>query len=181
MFRRTAFGIALSLLVLGSGLTTIPVPGHTSTKKTTVSQTNLNTSHLLTKLTSFHASIIEKSVFEKINHYRVGRGLKKLALNGTISRQARYHSQNMALKKVPLSHQGFKQRVSVIPISYNSASENVAYNQGYSDPAAQAVEAWINSRKHLENIQGSFHLTGVGVAINDRRQVYITQIFLRTK
>ena len=54
MFRRTAFGIALSLLVLGSGLTTIPVPGHTSTKKTTGGQTNLNTSNLLTKLTIFY-------------------------------------------------------------------------------------------------------------------------------
>ena len=181
MFRQTAFGIALSTLVLGSGLTTIPVPGHTSTNKNTDRQPNSSISRLFAKSTNFHASTIEKSVFEQINRYRTQRGLGKLTLNRKISRQARYHSQNMALEKVPFSHQGFKQRVSVIPIPYNSAAENVAYNQGYSDPAAQAVVGWLNSRGHLKNIQGNFNLTGIGVAINDRGQVYITQIFLRTQ
>ncbi|MDJ0800920.1 MAG: CAP domain-containing protein [Calothrix sp. MO_167.B12] len=181
MFRQTAFGIALSTLVLGSGLTTIPVPGHTSTKDTTDSQPTETFSRLVATSTNFHASVIEKSVFEQINRYRTSKGLPKLKLSQKVSRQARSHSQNMALGKVPFSHQGFEERVSLLPIAYNSASENVAYNYGYEDPASQAVEGWLESKGHLKNIKGNFNVTGIGVAINDRNQVYLTQIFLRTR
>ncbi|MDJ0677587.1 MAG: CAP domain-containing protein [Calothrix sp. MO_167.B42] len=181
MFRQTTFGIALSMLVLGSGLTTIPVPGHTSTKKTTAGQATDSISRLAVKSTNFHAKTIEKSVFEQINRYRISKGLPKLTLNAKVSRQARFHSQNMALGKVPFSHQEFERRVSLIPIAYNSAAENVAYNIGYEDPASEAVTGWVKSQGHLKNIKGNFNLTGIGVAINDRKQVYLTQIFLRTR
>lgn len=181
MFRQTAFGIALSTLVLGSGLTTIPVPGHTSTKKNTDRQPVSTLSSLVATSTNFHASTMEKSVFKQINRYRTSQGLPKLTLSAKVSRQARFHSQNMALEKVPFSHQGFEERVSLIPIPYNSAAENVAYNYGYNDPASQAVTDWLKSRGHLKNIKGNFNLTGIGVAINDKRQVYLTQIFIRTR
>lgn len=182
MIRQTAFGIALSTLVLASGLTTAPVSSHSSTNKRTHNKPLSNpTNQVVASNTAFNTTALEKSVFDRVNRYRVSNGLPKLSIDASITRQARIHSQNMAKGKVPFSHQGFKERVTVLPIIYKSAGENVAFNQGYSDPASQAVIGWLNSPGHLKNIQGKYNLTGIGVAANQQGEVYLTQIFLRTK
>ncbi|AFY35777.1 CAP domain-containing protein [Calothrix sp. PCC 7507] len=180
MFRQTAFGIALSTLVLASELTTASFPLHTATKKQ-IHQPLSISSHQVASTTSFKTTALEKSVFEQINRYRVSQGLTKLTLNANITKQARIHSQNMANGKVPFSHQGFERRVTAIPLIYNSAAENVAFNQGYSNPASEAVTGWIKSPGHLENIKGKYNLTGIGVAANKKGEVYLTQIFLYTR
>lgn len=131
--------------------------------------------------TSSHLSPLETSIYEQVNQYRKSRNLSPLTLDARISEQARLHSQAMANGKVPFSHNGFEQRVKAIAksISYRSAAENVAYNEGYTDPARQAVEGWLNSPGHLTNIEGDFNLTGVGVVKNAQGQYYFTQIFIR--
>lgn len=181
MIRQTAFGIALSTLVLASGLTTVPIPAHTSTKQPSHNQPLLISTNQVATSTTFNTTALEKSVFEQINRYRVSKGLAKLTLNTNITRQARIHSQNMANGKVPFSHQGFERRVTSMPIIYNSAAENLAFNQGYTNPAAQAVTGWLNSPGHLKNIKGKYNLTGIGVAANKQGEVYLTQIFLHTR
>lgn len=183
MFRQTAFGIAFSALVLASGLTSSPVPGHTTTKNNSHDQSlSIPSSQLKSSTTTtFKTTELEKSVFEQINRYRASKGLSKLTLNANISKQARIHSKNMANGKVPFSHKGFERRVNSIPINYRSASENVAFNQNYSDPANQAVIGWIDSPGHLKNLKGKYNLTGVGVATNSEGEVYLTQIFLGNK
>lgn len=181
MFRQTAFGIALSTLVLVSELTTASFPVHTATKKPLDHQPLSIGSNQVVRSTTFKTTALEKSVFEQINRYRVSQGLPKLTLNANITKQARIHSQNMANAKVPFSHQGFERRVTAIPIIYNSAAENVAFNQGYSNPAAEAVTGWLKSPGHLENIKGKYNLTGIGVAANKQGEVYLTQIFLHTR
>jgi uncharacterized protein YkwD len=181
MFRQTAFGIALSTLVLASELTTASFPVHTATQKPVDHQLLSTASNQAVESTTFKTTALEKSVFEQINRYRVSRGLPKLTLNANITKQARIHSQNMANGKVPFSHQGFERRVTAIPIIYNSAGENVAFNQGYSNPAAEAVTGWLKSPGHLENIKGKYNLTGIGVAANKQGEVYLTQIFLHTR
>ncbi|PMB50310.1 alkaline phosphatase [Fischerella thermalis CCMEE 5201] len=180
MIRQSAFGTALSMLVLAGGLTTTSL-GHTSTKKLLASQALLSPSSQVASTVTFKTTDLEKSVFDRINRYRISLGLKKLTLNANISKQARIHSQNMARGKVPFSHQGFEKRVNAIPIRYTSAAENVAYNQGYSDPAAEAVSGWIKSPDHLINIKGNYNMTGIGVATNSKGEVYLTQIFIRNR
>ncbi len=181
MFRQTAFGIALSMLVLASELTTASFPLHTATKKQIHQPLSISPHQIAASTTSFKTNALEKSVFEQINRYRVSRGLTKLTINANITKQARIHSQNMANGKVPFSHQGFERRVTAIPIIYNSAAENVAFNQGYSNPASEAVTGWIKSPGHLENIKGKYNLTGIGVAANKQGEVYLTQIFLSAR
>ncbi len=183
MFRQTAFGIAFSALVLASGLTSSPVPGNTTTKKNSDNQPlSIESSQVaLSPTTTFKTTALEKSVFDQINSYRVSKGLSKLTLNANITRQARIHSQNMANGKVPFSHKGFEKRVNSASIKYKSAAENVAFNQGYSDPASQAMTGWINSPGHLKNIKGKYNLTGIGVAANSEGEVYLTQIFIGKK
>jgi|SRR5579883_2665279 uncharacterized protein YkwD len=177
MFRQTAFGIALSTLVLASGIATSTyVRGNTHTQKPTQNQ-----SFSIQPRRVALSNTLEKSVFYQINRFRVSNGLPKLSLNANISRQARIHSLDMAKGKVPFSHQGFKQRVNAIPIGYSGAAENVAVNKGYDDPASEAVIGWLNSPGHLKNVKGNYNLTGIGVATNTKGEVYLTQIFLRSR
>ncbi len=124
---------------------------------------------------------IEAAVLEQINAYRQEQGLKPLATNDAIRGQSREHSSAMAQGTAPVSHQGFDGRVEAIAksVAYRSAAENVAYNEGYADPGEQAVQGWIESPGHLENIRGDYDLTGVGVA-RDGQAYYFTQIFIQT-
>jgi uncharacterized protein YkwD len=182
MSRQPAFGIALSMLVLAGGLMAPLIPGHTSTKNISDdSPLSILPHQVVTSTTTFQTTALEKSVFEQINRYRTARKLPKLRLNPRITQQARIHSQNMARGRVPFSHQGFERRVNAIPLRYNSAAENVAFNRGYDNPANQAVIGWIDSPEHLKNIKGNYNLTGIGVATNYQGEVYLTQIFLRTQ
>lgn len=128
-------------------------------------------------------SAMEKSIHNQINQYRQARKLPPLTLDARISAQAKIHSQNMANGKVPFSHNGFEQRVSVIhrQIPYRAASENVAFNQGYPNPAKQAVDGWIKSDGHRVNIEGQYNLTGIGVVKNAKNEYYFTQLFINRR
>lgn len=123
---------------------------------------------------------LEEAVFDRINEYRQGRNLPSLIWDNRISASARTHSRNMASGNVQFGHNGFAQRVQVIGqvIPYQVAAENVAYNQGYFDPATNVVKGWLNSIGHKKNIVGKYNLTGVGVAKNARGEYYFTQIFI---
>ena len=122
----------------------------------------------------------EQVIYQQINQHRQSIGLSPLKLSPSIVEQARQHSQSMAKGRVPFSHQGFEQRIKAIgqEISYRRAAENIAVNQGYSDPATQAVQGWLASTSHRQNIEGQFNLTGVGVSQNRDGEYYFTQIFV---
>ncbi|MBW4580050.1 MAG: CAP domain-containing protein [Tildeniella nuda ZEHNDER 1965/U140] len=175
----TAFKVgAVSALAIASSLTfsvasqeiglasTLPVP---SQKRLAQAPASLQT--------------LEQAVLTQINQYRSSRKLPPLALDTRISDQARGHSQAMANGRVTFSHDGFQQRVAAIArtIPYNRAAENVAYNQGYSDPVRQAVQGWLKSTGHRQNIEGSFNLTGIGIAQNAKGEYYFTQVFIRRR
>lgn len=123
---------------------------------------------------------LEQSIHQQINQYRQSLKLSTLTLDPRISELARIHSQNMANGKVPFSHQGFEQRVQNIRqvITYRAASENVAFNQGYTNPGQQAVQGWIESNGHRVNIEGQYNLTGIGIVKNAKGEYYFTQIFI---
>jgi uncharacterized protein YkwD len=126
---------------------------------------------------------IVQAVHTQINQYRAKQGLPALKLDSRINQQATNHSQAMASGRVPFSHDGFQQRVQTIgsAIPYSSAAENVAYNQGYRDPATQAVQGWLKSPGHLKNIRGQFDFTGIGVVRNGKGEYYLTQIFIKKR
>lgn len=121
---------------------------------------------------------IEQSVFQQINSYRTSKGLTPLIRDDRMDVQARNHSGEMANGTVPFGHQGFDQRVAATQINYQAAAENVAWNQGYSDPATRAVQDWLGSSGHLANIQGNYNLTGVGVVQTSDGKCYFTQLFI---
>jgi uncharacterized protein YkwD len=123
-------------------------------------------------------ALVER-VHQQVNEYRKSLNLPPLVLNTEISQEAKQHSKNMAQNKVQFSHKGFERRIKALNnISYRSAAENVGYNQGYQDPAKQAVEGWINSEGHRQNLTGNYNLTGIGIAKNQQEEYYFTQIFI---
>lgn len=126
---------------------------------------------------------MEKEVFHLINEKRATNSLPPLAWSESAAEQARHHSINMANKSVPFSHQGsdarFKALTKSIP-SLRFFGENVAYNQGYSNPSETAVSGWMESPGHYENIMGDFNLTGIGVEKNAKGEYYFTQLFVKT-
>lgn len=127
--------------------------------------------------------VLEKAVFDQINAYRRSQGLAPFLLDSRITAQSRLHSQNMASNKVPFGHDGFSQRTQAIGkvIPWSSTGENVAWNQGYTDPVTAAVQGWLKSPGHLRNIRGDFNLTGIGVAKNAQGRIYFTQIFIKKR
>ena len=116
-----------------------------------------------------------------VNEYRASQGLPPLSLNAGMNYQAEIHSQNMAQQVVKFSHQGFKGRIEALEgqITYHRAAENVAFNQGFQDPAETAIAGWIKSENHHLNMIGNFDLTGIGVAKNKQGEYYFTQIFIK--
>lgn len=133
------------------------------------------------KAASSPYSALEQSIHQQINQYRQSLKLPPLSLDPRISEQARAHSQAMANGEVPFSHQGFEQRVGAIRrvIPDRAAAENVAFNQGFSNPGQQAVQGWIKSPGHRINIEGQYDLTGIGIVKNAKGEYYFTQIFIR--
>jgi uncharacterized protein YkwD len=123
---------------------------------------------------------LERAIFARVNRHRRAIGLPALADDSTIARHARLHSAAMAAGTTPLGHTGFADRAATLRrvMAARRTAENVAFNQGHRDPAAVAVQGWLESPGHRENIEGPYELTGVGVASNAKGEVYFTQIFV---
>lgn len=169
--------VTIGAILLASGLFSMP------------NSTSANTRHYgqaprvirVTQSTTVNTNTLEQSVFEQINQYRASKGMSPLTRNTKIDSQARSHSQDMANGNTPFGHQDFSNRVKSIGIAYSGAAENVAYNQGYKDPATQAVQGWLNSLGHKKNIEGNYSQTGIGVAANSKGEIYFTEIFINSK
>lgn len=185
MIKSLSLGIVLSSVVLVGGMLEISANAKTRIYRpisnTQTPTTNKPSSTNNTQSTD--SATIEQAVHTQINQYRQQRGLSPLTIDKNISDIARTHSQNMAKGTVPFSHNGFQERVGAIAltISYNSAAENVAYNMGYTDPATKAVQGWLNSTGHRQNIEGNYNMTGIGVAMNAKGEYYFTQLFIRSR
>lgn len=134
-------------------------------------------------LTPALAADLEHYVHRLVNEHRVSQGLKPLSFHAEISAIARRHSQDMATGRVGLSHGGFESRRKKISkfIARAGVGENVAMvPAGSSHVGAVAVSNWLKSPGHRRNIEGSYDLTGVGIAQGPAGEYYFTQLFVRT-
>ena len=93
------------------------------------------------------------------------------------------HSAAMA-QGASFSHSGFLRRATQARTvaEFFRASENLAYNFGHADPAARAMESWLDSSAHRREMErGTFRLTGIGVARTPDGKYFFTQLFLHPK
>ena len=85
----------------------------------------------------------------------------------------------MAMGEVDLGHDGFSERYEMARTVaiLSSAGENVGMNFAVQDPVNNAMDNWLDSDGHRQNIEGDFNLTGVGIARNELGAIYFTQLF----
>ena len=129
------------------------------------------------------AADLEHRVHRLVNEHRVSRGMKPLVFDPEISAIARRHSRDMASGRVGFGHGGIESRRQEIVafIAQAGVGENVAMVPKRSSRAGSAaVSNWLESPGHRRNIEGSYDLTGVGIAQGPAGEYYFTQLFVRT-
>ena len=130
------------------------------------------------------AGAIEKRAFEQTNLIRVQNGLPALKWDADLCRMARAHSENMSdlnyFAHTTPDGQRLRDRARVAGIlTFKVLAENIAYNQGYEDPGAFAVERWMASAKHRANILSSeFSAMAIGTYVAPDGSVFLTQTFI---
>ena len=130
------------------------------------------------------ANAIERRAFEQTNVIRVKNGLPPFVWDADVCRMARTHSESMSRlgffsHTTPSGHR-LRDRARVAGISqFSVLGENIAYNQGYDDPGAFAVERWMLSPKHRDNILSrEFRAMAIGSFVAPDGSVYLTQTFI---
>jgi len=130
---------------------------------------------------------LERQAFELINKQRATLALEPLAWSDEVAKIARLHSENMAKFKF-FSHEGIdglmvNDRADAFGINkWRAISENIAYNRGYENPIEFAVERWMLSPKHRDNLLNSrWEESGIGIAISADGTYYFTEVFLLRK
>jgi uncharacterized protein YkwD len=130
---------------------------------------------------------LEKLAFALINQKRAAIGLKELTWSDEVAKIARLHSSNMAEYKF-FSHRGLDglmigDRADSFGLKkWRAIGENIAFNRGYAKPTEFAVERWMESTGHRENLlDDRWKETGVGIAIASDGSYYFTQVFLLRK
>ncbi len=130
------------------------------------------------------ASDIERRAFEQTNQVRIKTGLPALEWDADVCRMARVHSENMSrlnfFSHVTPDGLRLRDRARAVGIlTYTVLGENIAYNQGYEDPGAFAVERWMASPKHRANILSKeFRAMAIGTYVAPDGSVYLTQTFI---
>src|SRR5262245_53357226 len=125
---------------------------------------------------------LETEVIERVNRHRRAAGLRSLRSDPRIAEIARAHSRAMASGSRWFGHGDFDERAQAVEARvsrYRGMAENVArHPRRRGDLPARAVAGWLESSGHRRNIEGPYSLTGVGVAVSGRGEVYLTQIFV---
>ena len=127
---------------------------------------------------------IERRAFEQTNLVRVKNGLPPFVWDADVCRMARLHSESMSqlgyFSHVTPNGLRLRDRARAAGIAqFSVLGENIAFNQGYEDPGAFAVERWMLSPKHRANILSTeFRAMALGSFVAADGSVYLTQTFI---
>ena len=129
---------------------------------------------------------LEQQAFQILNAKRAEIGLSALEWNTEIAELARTHSENMAGGKF-FSHTDLDGRTvyeraeRVGLVEWQAIGENIAYLRGHKNPAASAVENWMKSTGHRQNVLNErYNQSAVGVAVAADGSYYFTKVFMLT-
>ena len=124
---------------------------------------------------------MELEVHRLVNQERTARGRPALSHDEAIAAIAREHSVNMARGVAAFGHDGFAARVEKVRAIRPEAvfAENVGMNDHPAPESPNiAVQGWIASPGHRENLLGGYARTGVGVARRGDGTFFYTQIYV---
>jgi uncharacterized protein YkwD len=121
----------------------------------------------------------EQQVLDLTNQAREKEKLPPLRPNPLLFAAARGHSGNMARQDVMdhvLDGKTPGDRVKDAGYRYSWVGENIAVTDG--DTTARVFKGWMDSKGHREHILSDhFDEIGIGVARNDKGNIYYTQVF----
>ena len=126
---------------------------------------------------------MERAVVSRINEIRRVQGRPPLRVDATLSRVAREYACWLSTRQT-LTHEGpagqtVADRVRTAGQPFREVGENLASNVNVPDPVATAIDGWMTSEGHRDNVlRGAFTRTGVGICRRGRAY-YFTQVFLR--
>jgi uncharacterized protein YkwD len=130
------------------------------------------------------ATTIERTAFDKTNEARVQNGRPPLAWDPLLCRMARMHSEDMARRgyfahETPEGLEPKDRGRALGILHFRVLAENIAFNKGFADPGAFAVERWMTSGGHRANILYiGFQASAVGSYVAPDGSVYLTQVFI---
>jgi uncharacterized protein YkwD len=137
-----------------------------------------------TKPSAAFIASVEKEAFDLINKKRADIGLEPLVWSDELAVLAKLHSQDMADQKY-FSHRGsdgsmVDDRADKLGIkNWSAIGENIAFERGFDNAANFAVDRWMESPAHKQNLLDKrWKETGMGVAILPDGTFYFTQVFL---
>ncbi len=127
---------------------------------------------------------IEQRVFLMVNEVRHRDGLPDLKWDERVAEEARRHSARMAVywffSHTDPERGNLRRRLAADHIRWRECAENISSENGYADPAAEAVKGWLGSPPHRQTmLRGSLTVTGIGVAKRVDGTILITQDFIR--
>jgi uncharacterized protein YkwD len=129
-------------------------------------------------IANYTYSAFEIETMKLINDYRVSIGLNALEKINHISCKSEEHVKYMIANNV-VNHYDFEVRSQNIIklLGAKVVGENIAYN--YISPKG-AVEAWLKSPEHKENIEGNYTHFGISIKENpETGRKYYTNIFAK--
>ena len=127
---------------------------------------------------------MEAQVRQRINEIRLSHGLSQLRHNEKLATVARNYSHQMAEQNF-FSHTSpagdtMVQRVHSAGIFYFTLGENLFKCTNIPQPVPSAVQGWMDSPGHRENIlRPEYRETGIGVW-RKGNSYYFTQLFMRS-
>lgn len=135
------------------------------------------------RLPVLKATRLEEEAFRVVNEQRREQGLEPLEWDAEMLYLARQHSESMANFNF-FSHTGrdgktVDERADSAGVrDWRSIGENIAYNSGVKNKVEFAVQSWLQSSSHKNNLLSrKWTRTGIGVAQTPDGKFYITQVF----
>lgn len=129
----------------------------------------------------------EKMTFALVNQKRAENGLAPLTWSDEVAKLAKMHSENM-VKFNFFNHKDadgkmVDERADSLGIKkWTVIGENIAYNRGYKNPLETAVDKWLLSPTHRQNIlDGRWKEAAIGIAVAADGTYYFTQVFLKRR
>lgn len=129
-------------------------------------------------ITNYDYNTEEIDLANRINDYRESVGKNRLELINHISYKSLEHNEYMIENNV-VNHDYFDSRANNIMqvLGAVRVGENIAYN--FSTPNS-ALNAWLNSPGHKDNLDGDYTHFGISITINPTNgKRYYTNIFMK--
>jgi uncharacterized protein YkwD len=176
--------IAVLLLILAGSVTAAFTQNNSGSKTVGVAAVRFERPRVAFTPSPAAVSSAEREIFALINKKRSEAGLEPLRWSDDLAALARQHSDDMAEFKY-FSHRGsdgtmVDDRADKLGISnWTAIGENIAFARGFDDAAVCAVDQWMKSTAHRQNLlDNRWKETGIGVAILPDGTYYFTQVFL---